>query len=154
MIKKILDNRYFSIALLPLAIYNAITSFLTLKKEWKILIDTINDNDDFFKALGTLGFYPKKNRYYFETKMEADKHLSSDEINKIANTTIISIIMNYLKSESLLGIVYIECLFTKRGEVNVILRPSTLKLFYNDVFDFFISAFIYLLVFIIAIIII
>lgn len=145
MFRNLLDNRYYSILFLPFAIWNTISSYRLMKKELNLLIEIINSNDDFFKALGTLGFYPSKNRLYFETNLKVDEHLGNEEVSKIANTTIIAVIMNYVKNESLLGVVNVDCGFKKKDEVKVILRPSTLKLFYNDCFDLCISLLIYLI---------
>lgn len=141
--EKINDNRYFSIALLPLSIYQTIKSYNRSKKEYKFLVETINSNDDFMKALGTLGFYPVENKLFFESVMPFDKSLSNEEIHKIASTSVISLIMNYVKNESLLGVVNVDCMLKDTENVKIILRPATYKLYLNDYLDSVISFCIY-----------
>ena len=138
------DNRYAQKILLPIALYNMILSWLRIRKEHQVLIDTINENDDFFNSIATLGFKPTKTLPTLVSIMPFDKQMTLEDIEGIATKTIIAVILKFVKDENLLGVVHVDCKIEKSFVVTT-LQPTSLKLFLIDLVDFAISTSVTLL---------
>ena len=136
-IKNIFDNRIIQIILLPIAIYNLLQSYLLLRKEGSLVIEVINENEEFFKAMATMNFSPDdKIPYALSSTMQVDKIFTLEDIQSIAKETIIKTIMEFVKSEELLGIVLVKCLFTSnKEEVKIIIQPAHYQVYANDKTD-------------------
>lgn len=129
-----LDNRFIQILVLPISLYNTYHTYRYMLKEDAIFRQTINENDAFFKAIGTMGFIPdEKHSYILKSKMPVDKIFSLQDVQNIANETIIKAIMEYVKDESLLGIVLVKCDFSAtNSEVDISIQPAHYDMYIND----------------------
>ena len=136
-IQSILDNRWLQKTILPIAIVNTIQSYSLTRKEFSIIQETINENNDFFKSIATLGFAPKT-MFSMSSILPYDNELTIEDIQTIAQKTIIGVILQYVKDENLLGIVNVDCKIDKKFIVTTI-QPVTLKVLLLDIHDFAIS---------------
>ena len=129
---KIIDNMFNNSKvvwfLLPIAIYNLITSYLELLKQHKIIKEVINQNENFYKVLQTLGFTGNK-FHGLVTTFETNLEMSEEEIYDLANKQIILAVRNYLVDEMLFNVVKVEAYFSKTNEITVELNPANRKLF-------------------------
>lgn len=137
------NDRYFSILLLPLSLYNVITTLYKLNKHHNILIKTINDNVDFYRALNMLGFKP--NGFFGLVSIhKVDPHLNDEEIYKIANQNFIMIVKKFIIDESLLDIVKIEIIKIKDFRIKFTINMVTYRLLIIDIYDFVWSCILWL----------
>jgi hypothetical protein len=89
-INKLLDNRIFQIICLPLAIYNTYKTKQLLINEHSLLVEAINTNESFFKAIATMNFTESdKSKYVLSAEMSVDPIFTLEEIQTIAKETII-----------------------------------------------------------------
>ena len=137
-ISDVLDNRWFQRFLFPIAIYNLCKSVVLTKKEFDFIKDSINTNDEFFKSIATLGFVPNGWLPELKSVMPIQDELSIDEVHDIAKKNIIAVIMHYVKSEQLLGVITVKCEIVKSNVV-VLIQPKSLQLLLIDVYDSVIS---------------
>lgn len=146
IIDNIFNNSRFVWFLLPIAIYNLVTSYIELLKQHKIVKDVINKNENFYKVLQTLGF--TSNKFYgLITTFETDLEMTEDEIYDLANKQIILAVKNYLVDEMLFNVVKVEAYFSKFNEITVELNPANRKLFLLDIKNFIISLLVNLVIF-------
>jgi hypothetical protein len=138
-IHKILDNRWVQRIVLPIAIFNFCRSFIRVKKEQKILREVINNNDEFFKALGQLGFKPDGHFGELISIQPFEPGLKLEDINAIAQKTIIGVITKFVKDENLLGIINVDCRLDKQNVLTTI-RPTTTPVLLGDLYDAFIAS--------------
>jgi hypothetical protein len=134
-IKNLLDNRIFQIICLPLAIYNTYKTRQILINEHSLLVEAINTNEEFFKAIATMNFTESdKSKYVLTTEMSADPIFTLEEIQTIAKETIIKTILEFVKSEMLLGILIVKCEFIDEDNsiVKILIEPSHYQLYLND----------------------
>lgn len=148
-IKNLLDNRFLQILFLPIGLYNLYTSYSLLRKEAKLLEDVINENDEFFTAIATMNFAPDNEiPFALSSSMNVDSVFTIDDIQDIVKETIIKTIMEFVKDESLLGIIIVKCLFINKSKgVKVIIQPANYQIFENDKKDVIQSLKIYLGIF-------
>lgn len=154
MFKTIFDNRWFQRLLLPVAIFNMLASFTLTMKEFRLIKESINSNDEFYKAIATLGFSPNKWLPELVSILPIQDKLTIDEVRDIANTNIIAIILQFVKSEQLLGIITVKCDIIKNNVV-IFIQPKTLQILIIDIYDTIvaimftaiISALVYVLLF-------
>lgn len=134
-INKLLDNRIFQIICLPLAIYNTYKTRQILINEHSLLVEAINTNEEFFKAIATMNFTESdKSKYVLTTEMSADPIFTLEEIQTIAKETIIKTILEFVKSEMLLGILIVKCEFVDKDNsvIKILIEPSHYQLYLND----------------------
>jgi hypothetical protein len=136
--ENLLDNRYLCKILLPLSIVNVFRSIYMTKREFAIIVESINSNDEFFKSIATLGFIPQKFIPELIAVLPKDPALTLEEVSDIAKTNIIAIIMQFVKSEQLLGIITVSCEIV-RTNVVIAIRPQHLPIVFQDLHDFAIS---------------
>lgn len=151
----LLDNRIAQILLLPLAIYNLIQSYLLMKKEGKLFEEVINENDEFFSAMATMNFSPDdKIPFALSSIMPYEKIFTLEEIQEIANETIIKTIIKYVNDETLFGIVLVKCMFAEKNQtVKIIVQPAHYQIYENDRQDVIQSIKIYSVLILLAIIV-
>lgn len=125
---KLTDNSMFSWFILPIAIFNFISTRRDVAKQFKILKDVINESDKFSDALHTLGFEPNDKEHMLSAVYEIDLEMSDEEIYKTANQQIILAVKNFLIDEMLLGIVKIEIAKLPDYHLRVDLQPSAKNL--------------------------
>lgn len=141
------DNSMYSWFILPLAIYNYLSSKTATNKQFNILKSVINDNDKFADALHTLGFLPNEKQKKLTAIYEVDLEMSDDEMYKTANQQIILAVKNFLVDELLLGIVKIEIKKLPGYKLQVDLQPAEknlnlldgMNLLYSCIFTFLLA---------------
>lgn len=133
-IDKILDNRWVQRFIFPIAIYHIIQSYIRIKAEGKILKEIINSNEDFFKALGQLGFIPNGHFDELISIQPFEPGLDLNDINSIAQKTILGVIKKFVQDENLLGIINVECRLHKQNVITTI-RPASLPVLSGDIYD-------------------
>lgn len=138
LIQKLFDNRYVAKMLIPVSIINLMMSYMSVRKEWRIIIDVVNSNNSFFSALATMGFKKPPTGLMLVSRVPFEHGLTLTEINEIAQKTIIGTVLQFVKDEELLGVVTVDC-DIDRKHVIVSLQPATTKIFLGDMFDFLIS---------------
>lgn len=126
------DNPTIATLFLPIAIYNIIYSYRENLKQQKILVNVINSNEDFFKALATYGF--EKNKLFsLSAKFETNLEMEPDEIYDMANKTVILTIKNFVKDEMLFNIIKIEGYRSQETEVTIEINTASRLLFILDI---------------------
>lgn len=136
LFNSIIDNRYFQRVFLPLSIVNLFRSYRSVRKEWRILKEVINSNDSFYEALATLGFTPMSKTFGLVSIMPNSQEYSTEHIKNIASTTIISVIMKFVKDENLLGIIHVDCDVRPNNMIVTTIRPSSMNILLSDAYDF------------------
>ena len=144
--KSIFDNRIVQILIPFIAMYNLFNSYIIFRKEGKLMQNVINENDEFFTAMATMNFSPDEEiPFALTSKMEVNSIFTLEDIQSIARETIIKTVMEFVKSEELLGIVLVKCLFTDdKKHVQITLQPAHYQVFSNDKADLLQSIKIYL----------
>jgi len=139
------NSRWLQRLILPLCIYNTINSYILVRKESAILKSVINDNNDFFSALGHIGFRPFGRFGQLTTEMPYEKGLTIEQINEIANKTIIGVVMRWVEGENLFGVIFCNCQLDGES-VRATISPSNLPVLVRDSTDLLIaSAFVAML---------
>lgn len=131
-----LDNRFVQKAIVLIALYNLLRSYRTSRKEWSIIKETINENDDFFNALATLGFVASPRTLSLVSVQPYSEEYTFEQVRKIASTTVIAVIMKYVKSENLLGIIHVDCDIKPNNMIVTTISPNTSSILAADIFDF------------------
>lgn len=140
-LNQVLDNRWIQRLIFPIAIYHIIQSYVRIRQENKLLQQTINDNDEFFKAIGQLGFKPDGYLGELISIQKFEPGLKLEDINGIAQKTILGVVKKFVQDENLLGIIMVDCRLDKQHVVTTI-RPTTIPVLLGDLYDAIISFFI------------
>lgn len=139
LIYTLLDNRLLCRLVFILPIINCVRSITLTFKEKRIIQDTINSNDEFFKALATMNFVPHGRLFdRLRSIMPHENLYSYAERVEIINKTIIKTIMKYVQDENLLGVLTIDCRETRKG-LMVTINPRSYVMLVNDLIDLAIS---------------
>lgn len=131
-----MDNRNVQRIIIFISLWNLYSSYNKSKKEWAILKEIIIKNDDFFKALATLGFEAKPGIFSLISIMPYSEEYSIEDIKKTANITIIGTIMKYVKDENLLGIIHVDCdVQVEKNMIVTTITPTTGSILAADIYD-------------------
>lgn len=126
--KKILESTMFSILFLPVALWYFVLSAINFVQEHIKIKNTINNNDAFTNALITLDFTASKYiPSLFIAILDVDPTLSESEIQVLAEREIISVIVNFIKSEDLLQYIVVD---TEKVNNKVVftIKPATMDI--------------------------
>lgn len=136
ILKEFRDNRYAQVILFPLCFYNTMHSLYIVVKQSQIFKSVINENDDFFKSLITMGITKDNFFYGYTAKYKYDETLFTDPqmILETAREKIIDVVMNYVKDDNLLGVIQVGVDIVG-DHVIMYIRPSQWKLFKQDFRD-------------------
>lgn len=136
ILKRIRDNRYAQVFILPLCIYNLLHSLYIVVKQSNIFKTVINENNDFFTSLVTMGITKDKVFFGYTAKYKYDENLFTDSqmILDTAREKIIDVVMNYVKDDNLLGVIQVGVDIVG-DQVVMYIRPSQWKLFKQDFRD-------------------
>jgi hypothetical protein len=75
-----------------------------------------------------------KSKYVLSAEMSVDPIFTLEEIQTIAKETIIKTILEFVKSEMLLGILIVKCEFVDKDNsvIKILIEPSHYQLYLND----------------------
>lgn len=129
---KLLDNPRFVMFFLPISIWFVIQSYFENRKQFNILKDVLNKNDDFFKALTYYNFTPN-GIYTLSSSFQTDLELTDEEIYDIANKQIILTIKNFVKDELLFNIIKVDAYKTDYNKIQIDINTASKKLLLLDI---------------------
>lgn len=136
LLKSIRDNRYVQVLFLPVGIYNILHSIYYTKKQSEILKEVINENDDFFKTLVTMGITKDRYFYGYTAKYQYDGELFTDTqmILDVAQEKILEVITKYVRDDNLLGIIKVGVDIVD-DEVVMHIKPTHWNVFKYDLWN-------------------
>ena len=112
---------------------------MCIKTSFNFAFKPINKNDSFFKALATLGFEPHRRiPGILISVQDADKGLSYDDVNDIAQKQIVAAVVKYLRSEALLNRLTLS-IDLESDEVMMTIKPATFDINVINLIDFVVS---------------
>lgn len=145
MINIVMDNRIVNKLVILVSTINVISSFFLIMKQHRILKEVINENDEFFTALGLMGFEEGK-FFNLVSIHDVDANLTDEQIYSIANKNIIASVKNFIENEMLLGVIKIEVDKLKDQRIKFSINTAAYRLLLADLFDWCISALVTLII--------
>ncbi|BBI90435.1 hypothetical protein HYO65_gp043 [Tenacibaculum phage PTm1] len=143
--RKILENSFLSILILPLSLFYFIYTAYNYYIEHKRFKKVINKNEAFTMALMTLDF--KGHKYlpsYFYCEKDVDENLSLVEVQDIAQKQVIQVILKYLKTEDMLSILTVDT-EVHDGKVLFSIQPASLQITILNAWNLIKSIMLYLI---------